>query len=96
MRKYTVFRNAQAIHDGGLVWKDSESPTCVYYSVKDINSEKEHIVKLEYDQEKGIMAASCDCTINAIKKNSVPLCSHIMAVIKKATYDYGRSRREYR
>jgi len=42
------------------------------------------------------MAASCDCTINAIKKNSVPLCSHIMAVIKKATYDYGRSRREYR
>lgn len=93
MKRLDVFRNAYFMHESGLVRKDSESDRCVYYSVTDGHSKEDHQVIITLDEESKVIKITCDCTSASIKSKHLPLCSHMMAAIRRAMFEYGRPKK---
>lgn len=90
MKKYKIFKNAFFMHQGGFVYKTDETDRRIYYEVTDPDSEKKHMVLIELTDNK-VWSMSCDCTSQSIKSKYMPICSHMMAVIRQATYEFGKS-----
>ena len=92
MDRLDTIKNAYKIHHGGFIRLDAKTENKLYYSVTDMESEKDHSVILSLTKHK-VINARCDCTLGSMKSKHFPLCSHIMASIMRTVYDFGRPKR---
>lgn len=89
-----IFTKAYKEYHGGCIRITDETEKSISFEVRDLISEKMHVVYIRFDERHRVVKISCDCTIQALKcmhgvKQGI-LCSHIIDAVVYSMFHIGR------
>jgi hypothetical protein len=80
-----IFKKAKTAYNNSYIQRTGTSAKNEYFDIKDAESEKWHMVKIETDANG--TTATCDCMSKTFHVDKPTFCSHIIAVIYKKYFD---------